>query len=113
MPQAMVDEKINAILVLPQGPYRARDSFCGKMEDQGGLRRLVEDVLQTMQREEVIPAAPGGQDRLVCTQRGVPARRFLPRSGRNERPTSRTSFFSMLSTVTLSSTRPGWKRGRA
>jgi hypothetical protein len=55
MPQAMVDEKINAILVLPQGPYRARDSFCGKMEDQGGLRRLVEDVLQTMQREEVIP----------------------------------------------------------
>ena len=37
IPQAMVDEKINAILVLPQGPYRARDSFCGKMEDAGGL----------------------------------------------------------------------------
>ena len=57
MPQALVDEKINAILVLPQGPYRARDSFCGKMEDQGGLRRMVEDVLQTMKREEVIPQA--------------------------------------------------------
>jgi beta-lactamase class A len=60
IPQAMVDEKINAILVLPQGPYRARDSFCGKMEDQGGLRRLVEDVVQTMQREEVIPQARAG-----------------------------------------------------
>ncbi|MBK7258403.1 MAG: serine hydrolase [Ignavibacteriae bacterium] len=57
LPQALGDEKINAILVLPQGPYRARDSFCGKMEDQGGLRRMVEDVLRTMQREEVIPEA--------------------------------------------------------
>jgi beta-lactamase class A len=57
LPQALVDEKINAILVLPQGPYRARDSFCGKMEDQGGFRRMVEDVLQTMKREEVIPEA--------------------------------------------------------
>ncbi len=54
MSQAMVDEKINAILVLPQGPYRARDSFGGKMEDAGGLKRFVEDVVRTMQKENVI-----------------------------------------------------------
>jgi beta-lactamase class A len=61
MPQALVDERINAILVLPQGPYRARDSFGGKMEDAGGLRRMVDDVLRTMQREKVIPEVRVGQ----------------------------------------------------
>lgn len=54
LPQALVDEHINAILVLPQGPYRARDSFCGKMEDPDGLKHLAGDVLATMQREKVI-----------------------------------------------------------
>ncbi len=54
MPQAMIAQKTNALLVLPQGPYRARDSFCGKMEDEGGLKRMVDDVLATMVKEEVI-----------------------------------------------------------
>jgi beta-lactamase class A len=52
--QAMTAQKINALLVLVQGPYRARDSFSGKMEDEGGFRRLVEDVLTTMQREKIV-----------------------------------------------------------
>ncbi len=54
MPRAMINQRVNALLVLPQGPYRARDSFGGKMEDEGGLKCLVEDVLSTMQREKVI-----------------------------------------------------------
>jgi len=53
MPQTLIAEKINAILVLPQGPYRARDSFAGKVEDEGGLKRMIEDVLSTMQNEKV------------------------------------------------------------
>jgi beta-lactamase class A len=57
IPQAMLDENINAILVIPQGPYRARDSFGGKMEDIDGLKHLVEDVLATMKREGVIKSA--------------------------------------------------------
>jgi hypothetical protein len=57
MPQAMLKEKTNAILILPQGPYRARDSFGGKVEDPGGFKRLVEDVLQTMKKEKVITTA--------------------------------------------------------
>lgn len=52
--QAMTAQKVNALLVLPQGPYRARDSFGGKMEDPGGFRRMVEDVLATMQREKIV-----------------------------------------------------------
>ncbi len=54
MVQAMTAHRTNALLVLPQGPYRARDSFGGKMEDPNGLRDLVQDVLQTMQREKAI-----------------------------------------------------------
>ena len=54
IPQAMVAQGINAILVLAQGPYRARDSFSGKMEEEGGLRTLVQDVLATMKREGVV-----------------------------------------------------------
>ena len=54
MVQAMTGAGINALLVLAQGPYRARDSFGGKMEEEGGFRRLVEDVLRTMQREKVV-----------------------------------------------------------
>ncbi len=54
MPRAMSAQKINALLVLPQGPYQARDSFGGKMEDEGGLKRLADDVLETMKQEGVL-----------------------------------------------------------
>jgi beta-lactamase class A len=54
MPQALTDQGINAILVLPQGPYRANDSFWGKLTDPGGLHRLVEDALATMKAEKVV-----------------------------------------------------------
>jgi beta-lactamase class A len=52
--QAMAAQRTNALLVLVQGPYRARDSFGGKMESEGGLARLVEDVLRVMRREGVV-----------------------------------------------------------
>jgi beta-lactamase class A len=61
MPQAMIAQKINALLVLPQGPYRARDSFGGKMEDEGGFKRMVEDVLATMKKEGVVKTATIGK----------------------------------------------------
>jgi len=57
MAQTMIREKVNALLVLAQGPYRARDSFGGKMEDAGGFRSLVEDVLATMKKNAVLKEA--------------------------------------------------------
>jgi len=54
MLQAMTAQKVNALLVLVQGPYRSRDDFGGKMEDEGGFKRLIEDVLATMQREGIV-----------------------------------------------------------
>lgn len=55
LPRAVIAQHINALLVIPQGPYRARDSFGGKMEDAGGFRRMVEDVMRTMNQEKVVP----------------------------------------------------------
>jgi beta-lactamase class A len=54
MLQTLVSNRVNALLVLAQGPYRARDSSGGKIEDYGGFKALVEDVLSTMKREEIV-----------------------------------------------------------
>jgi hypothetical protein len=46
----------NAVLVLPQGPLRASDSGIGKLEDAGGFKRLIDEVLMVLKREQVAPA---------------------------------------------------------
>jgi beta-lactamase class A len=61
MPQSLSARRTNAILVLPQGPYRAPDSFGGKMEDAGGFERLIKDVLATLQKEKILKSAQMGQ----------------------------------------------------
>ena len=54
MVQQLVASRKNAILVLAQGPYRASDSNGGKMEDEGGLKRFVEEILQILKTEDRI-----------------------------------------------------------
>jgi beta-lactamase class A len=61
MPQTMINERINALLVIPQGPYRAADSFGGKMEEEGGFERMVREVLETMRGESVVQSATPGR----------------------------------------------------
>ncbi|MBN2354797.1 serine hydrolase [candidate division KSB1 bacterium] len=48
MPQQLIASRKNAILVLAQGPWRASDSGGGKMEDDCGFRRLVEEILSLL-----------------------------------------------------------------
>jgi hypothetical protein len=43
------DSGRNAILVVPQGPYDAPDSFGGKLEDPDGFKRFLQEVVQTLQ----------------------------------------------------------------
>jgi hypothetical protein len=50
--QAMLEEHINAVLVLPHGPFRARDSFGGKMEDTLGLKNLCDAVMKVLVQEK-------------------------------------------------------------
>jgi hypothetical protein len=44
----------NAILIVPQGPYDAADSFEGKLEDPDGFKRFMNDVMATLRKEQVI-----------------------------------------------------------
>ena len=55
--QAMVAQGTNALLVLVQGPYRVPDSFSGKMESDGGLKRLLDDVLRVLRKEGTVKSA--------------------------------------------------------
>jgi hypothetical protein len=41
----------NVILVFPEGPKDAADSGCGKLEEPGGLKRLTDEVLDTLAAE--------------------------------------------------------------
>src|SRR5262249_8137866 len=50
--EQLADSKQNAILVVPQGPVNASDSSCGKLEQPGGLARLLTDVIATLQSRE-------------------------------------------------------------
>ena len=54
MVQQLVASKKNAILVFAQGPYRASDSDGGKMEDEDGLLKFVEEILQILKAENRI-----------------------------------------------------------
>ena len=54
------DSKRNAILVVPQGPYDAPDSFDGKMDDTNGFKRFMEDVRATLQTDGIVGTEPIG-----------------------------------------------------
>ncbi len=41
----------NAVLVVPQGPFNASDSFGGKLEDPDGFKRFMADVVTTLREK--------------------------------------------------------------
>jgi hypothetical protein len=44
----------NAVLVVPQGPYNASDSFGGKLEDSEGFSRFMSDVIHTLRQKSAL-----------------------------------------------------------
>lgn len=88
MVQTVGDKKINALLVIPQGPFYARDSFGGKMEDEGGFRRLVENVLAMMHHEGIVKTEKIGRIIVSGHSGGYrPAAYVLARGGLSDRVT--------------------------
>lgn len=52
LPQQLVAAKVNAILVVPQGPKDAADSGDGKLElDKNGFAKLIDEVVEYLNRE--------------------------------------------------------------
>ncbi len=46
--EQFVAARRNALLIVPQGPREASDSFAGKLEEPEGFRRLMEEALQVL-----------------------------------------------------------------
>ncbi len=44
----------NAILIVPQGPYKAQDSFDGKLEDPDGFKRFMAEAVTTLKQRGII-----------------------------------------------------------
>ena len=59
LPQQLAASRRNAVLVLAQGPWRAQDSGGGRMEDEGGCKRMVEEILAVLRSERRIGAEDG------------------------------------------------------
>jgi hypothetical protein len=54
LPQQFYESGKNAILVFPEGPRNAPDSYAGKLEDAGGLKRFVTDVAEFLFQQSKI-----------------------------------------------------------
>lgn len=50
LPRQLVESGKNAILIVPEGPRNAPDSFGGKLEDPGGLKIFIDDVADALFR---------------------------------------------------------------
>ena len=51
----------NAILIVPQGPLNASDSFGGKLEDSGGFTRFISETLDTLRANRIIDSGVPGR----------------------------------------------------
>jgi len=49
--EQFVESGRNAVLVVPEGPHNAPDSFGGKLEEEGGFRRFMDEVVATLRRK--------------------------------------------------------------
>ncbi len=49
--EQLVESRRNAVLVVPQGPRDAPDSFGGKLEDADGFKRFMIDVAETLRQK--------------------------------------------------------------
>lgn len=58
--QQFAESGKNAIFVVPEGPRNAPDSFGGKLEDPGGFKRFMTDVVETLRKRSVIKSKAVG-----------------------------------------------------
>jgi hypothetical protein len=55
LPEQFAAAEKNAILIVPQGPKNAPDSFGGKLEDPGGFERFIDEALRVLEHSSILP----------------------------------------------------------
>ncbi len=61
LPEQFAAAARNAILIVPQGPFDASDSFGGKLEDAGGFKRFIGEALETLRGNGIIDRSEAGR----------------------------------------------------
>ncbi|HEX4121877.1 MAG TPA: hypothetical protein VH619_14750 [Verrucomicrobiae bacterium] len=61
LPEQFAASGKNAILIVPQGPLNASDSFGGKLEDPDGFKRFIDEALETLRADGVIDKGEAGR----------------------------------------------------
>jgi hypothetical protein len=65
LPEQFAASRRNAILIVPQGPLDASDSFGGKLEDADGFKRFMAEALEVLRQEGI--AAKGRIGRIILS----------------------------------------------
>jgi hypothetical protein len=52
--EQLIDSGRNAVLIVPQGPRNAPDSFGGKLEDPNGFQRFMDELVETLQQKSAL-----------------------------------------------------------
>lgn len=52
--EQLVESGRNAVLVVPEGPHNAPDSFGGKLEDEGGFQQFMDEAAATLRRQSTL-----------------------------------------------------------
>ncbi len=59
--EQLVESRRNAILIVPQGPWHASDSFGGKLEDAGGFMRFMTDIASMLKERGITSSEQVGK----------------------------------------------------
>ena len=63
----LIESERNAVLVIPQGPRDAPDSFGGKLEDPEGFKRFINDVAETLRQKSALKKKDFKINRIVLS----------------------------------------------
>jgi len=65
LPEQFAASRRNAVLIVPQGPLNAPDSFGGRLEDPDGFKRFMAEALEVLRQQGI--AADGRIGRIILS----------------------------------------------
>ncbi len=65
LPEQFAASHRNAILIVPQGPFNASDSFGGKLEDADGFKKFMAEALDVLKQQGIV--AKGGIGHIILS----------------------------------------------
>jgi hypothetical protein len=71
MTEQFLEARKNAILVIPEGPKNAADSYYGKLESENGFLNLVTEIMDSLKGRKELQETIPGKIVIACHSGGV------------------------------------------